>query len=169
MTNRREIVHTRRNVEDYDDPYISDEHLEDNTVCKKCGDVYMAGRWYAKDQIGEKRPTGEPVFLAQCPACAKQRDRFPEGIVRITGNFFLSHEDEVLNLIRNEVERAQSANPLERLVSIESSPEAIEVSTTNEKLAQRIGKALHKAYAGEIEYKWSGDTKLTRVNWHRDL
>lgn len=30
-------THTRRNVESYDDPYIEQESLTDNTPCKRCG------------------------------------------------------------------------------------------------------------------------------------
>ncbi|MBI3599609.1 MAG: hypothetical protein HY097_03080 [Nitrospinae bacterium] len=43
----------------------------------------------------------------------------------------------------------------------------IEIQTTNEKLAQKIGKAVYKAYSGELEYKWSEQTKFVRVNWSR--
>ena len=43
----------------------------------------------------------------------------------------------------------------------------IEITTTNEKLAQRMGKALHKAYSGTIEYKLSEDAKIARVYWRR--
>ena len=39
---------------------------------------------------------------------------------------------------------------------------------TNEKLAQKIGRALKKAYDGRVEYKWPEDGKLIRVNWRRD-
>ncbi|MGC8863915.1 MAG: BCAM0308 family protein, partial [Armatimonadota bacterium] len=78
------------------------------------------------------------------------------------------HKDEILNLIRNEAEKAMGINPLERVMSLEANDGEIEITTTNEKLAQRIGKALHKAYDGTIEYKWSADTKLARVIWHRD-
>lgn len=45
----------------------------------------------------------------------------------------------------------------------------LEITTTNEKLTQRIGKAIHKAYDGTIEYKFSEDNKLARVNWHREV
>ena len=52
-------------------------------------------------------------------------------------------------------------------MTMESLDGEIEITTTNEKLAQKIGKALHRAYSGHVEYKWSGDTKLARVTWHR--
>ena len=43
----------------------------------------------------------------------------------------------------------------------------IVVSTTNEKLAQRIGRAIKKAFRGNVTYQWSHDNKLARVDWQR--
>ena len=93
----------------------------------------------------------------------------PGGVLKITGGFVWGHKDEILNLIRNESAKALSINPLERIMSMGSSDGAIEITTTNEKLAQRIGKALHKAYSGTVDYRWSGDTKLARVTWRREI
>jgi DNA-binding transcriptional regulator WhiA len=90
-------------------------------------------------------------------------------VLRLSGDFVWEHKEEILNLIRNESGRAQATNPLEGILSLDSGDGGIEITTTNEKLAQRIGKALHKAYAGRVEYRWSGDTKLARVLWHREL
>lgn len=161
-------VHIRRNVESYNDPYIDDESPMDNTVCSKCGDVYMSGRWYSKAQAPERKGVSEKAHAVVCPACRKLRDRMPGGVVRISGGFFWEHQDEIMNLIRNEASKAQAVNPLERVMGMDSSDGEVEITTTNEKLAQRIGRALHKAYDGHIEYKFSEDTKLARVNWHRD-
>ena len=155
-----------RNMKTEDDPYISDESLEDNTVCTQCGSIYMQSRWYIKDQLPDKALTGDTHKIV-CPACRKLRDNVPGGVLKITGDYFWKHEDEILNLIRNESSKAQTINPLERIMSMDSTNEEVEITTTNEKLAQRIGKALQKAYSGHVEYKWSEDTKLARVNWHR--
>ena len=78
------------------------------------------------------------------------------------------HIDEILNLIRNESNKAQNVNPLERVMDMQTAEKAMVITTTNEKLAQRIGRAIHKAYSGDIEYQFGGDTKLARVNWHRE-
>lgn len=108
--------------------------------------------------------------MVVCPACRKMRDRLPGGVLRLKGTFVWHHRDEVLSLIRNESEKALNINPLERIMSMETVDGGeIEITTTNEKLAQRIGKALHRAYSGDIEYKWSEDNKLARINWHRDV
>lgn len=167
MTNR-DTVRIRRNVADFDDPYIDDESLEENSVCVSCGAVYLSGRWYMRDMVPESKISGEVAHRALCPACQKQRDRVPGGMIRIRGQFFWNHKDEIMNLIRNENAKAQAVNPLERIMSFEAVDGEVEITTTNEKLAQRIGRALHKAYSGDIEYKWSEDTKIARVYWHRD-
>ncbi len=41
------------------------------------------------------------------------------------------------------------------------------ISTTTEKMAQRIGRAVKKAFHGEVAYNWSHDNKLARVDWER--
>lgn len=169
MSNRVPI-HTRRNpVVDENDPYIDDESLHDNSVCRQCGNVYMQGRWYTKDQLPEhKMPPKEEMIEMLCPACHKQQDRMPGGVLRLSGNFVWDHKDEIMNLVYNETNKAQGFNPLERIMNVETiDNKVIEITTTNEKLAQRIGKALNKAYRGHIEYKWSEDTKLARINWNR--
>ncbi len=43
----------------------------------------------------------------------------------------------------------------------------ITVTTTDEKLAQRIGREVRKAFRGSLEYRWSEDDKVVRVSWAR--
>ena len=59
-------------------------------------------------------------------------------------------------------------NPLERIIRMEEKGEELEIATTDEKLAQRIGREVRKACQGTVEYKWSEDSKLLRVNWARE-
>ncbi len=160
-------VNIRRNVQSFGDPYIDRHSLEETTVCKRCASVYTSGRWYLKDQAPEKAAHKVSRADTICPACRKVRDRMPGGILKITGDFVRFHQEEIMNLIRNETNKAQTVNPLERIMALGPIANGIEITTTNEKLAQRIGRALHKAYSGHVEYKWSEDTKLVRVNWHR--
>lgn len=166
MTDRPPKI--RNNIESYGDPYIGDESLRENTVCVNCGAVYMQSRWYTTDIVPEKpsRTVGNHKTL--CPACRKMRDRVPGGVLKMSGNFIWSHREEIINLIRNEANEALRDNPLERVMSMETYEDEVLISTTNEKLAQRIGRALHSAYAGDLQYKWSEDNKLARVNWHRE-
>lgn len=158
----------RRNIESYNDPYIDDESLPENSVCKNCGSVYTAERWYLKGQVPVDKVFHSVACMTTCPACRKQTDRVPGGVVTLKGDFLSDHSEEILNLIRNESVKAQSGNPLERIMDMQSAAGEMVITTTNEKLAQRIGRAIHKAYSGEIDYKFGEDTKQARVNWRRE-
>jgi len=81
-------------------------------------------------------------------------------------SFLSAHKDEILHLIRNEEARAKGINPLERIIEITESDGAIIVTTTNEKLAQRIGRTLRSACQGHTTYQWS-DPKFLSVEWQR--
>lgn len=162
------LSHIRRNIESYNDPYIDDESLPENTVCKHCGSVYTAERWYLKGQVPADKVFHTIASTTVCPACRKQSDRVPGGIVTLKGAFLSNHSEEILNLIRNESVKAQTGNPLERIMDMQSAEDEMVITTTNEKLAQRIGRAVHKAYSGEIDYQFGEDTKQARVNWHRE-
>jgi NMD protein affecting ribosome stability and mRNA decay len=159
----------RRNIENYGDPYIQTQGPAKVTVCSECKSVHHDQRWYleeqAKETLKEKR---DVLTYSVCPACAKIRDKMPGGIVKLLGGFLGAHREEILNLIHNESDKAKQSNPLERVMDIETVPTGMDVLTTNERLAQRIGKALHKAYSGDVSYSWSQDTKLARVTWQRD-
>jgi hypothetical protein len=87
--------------------------------------------------------------------------------VRLRASAFLTaHKDEILRLIRNEENRAKGINPLERIIEINESAEGVIVTTTNEKLAQRIGRSVKSAYQGHTSYRWS-DPKFLSVEWQR--
>lgn len=83
-------------------------------------------------------------------------------------HFLSGHREEIVNLIRNEEERAMDINPLGRIIAITEENSKMVVTTTNEKLAQRIGRELKKAYRGRTEYHWSEDDKCLRVTWARE-
>ncbi|MCL5103789.1 MAG: BCAM0308 family protein [Armatimonadetes bacterium] len=162
-------VNIRNHVVTPNDPYFEQEDFEENTVCRQCESVFAAGRWYMKGQHpGKKHDLGGQKHETTCPACRKARDTMPGGVLTLSGSFVTGHQDEILNLIRNETNDAMGFNPLERVMSMETVGDQMRLTTTNDRLAQRLGKAIHKAYSGNIEYKWSGDTKLARVNWRRD-
>jgi hypothetical protein len=41
------------------------------------------------------------------------------------------------------------------------------ISTTEDKLAQKVGREVYKAHKGELNYSWSHDLHFVRVNWKR--
>lgn len=163
-----DIKRIRNHVDNFGDPYLDRCKDAEVTVCSECNAIYIAQRWQLKEQVDPEKLRNQSVHFTVCPACKKVHDKAAGGVVNLAGSFIAEHKDDIINLIRNEGNRAMGINPLERIIDIEKEGSGYNVLTTNEKLAQRIGRELHKAYDGEVSYKWSGDDKLVRVFWKRD-
>ena len=150
------------------DPYLPKGASKKITVCEGCHAVYKKKRWYADPHLYIAAVKISDTAVAVCPACLKIRDNFPGGIVTLTGDYVLLHKQELLNLIKNEEARARGFNPLERVMSVkETGYGGMVISTTNEKMAQRIGRAIRKAFSGKVTYQWSHDNELASVDWAR--
>jgi hypothetical protein len=150
------------------DPYLPRGASRKISVCEGCHSVSKNKRWYADPDIYDAAIKLLDTATMVCPACLKIRDNFPGGIVTLKGAYVLPHKQELMNLIKNEEARAHGFNPLERVMSVkENGYGNIVVLTTNEKLAQRLGRAIKKAFHGAVTYQWSHDNKLARVDWVR--
>ncbi|MBN2057556.1 MAG: hypothetical protein JW782_02000 [Candidatus Saganbacteria bacterium] len=90
------------------------------------------------------------------------------GLIRLSGQFLLDHEEELLSLIRREGKLAEERNPDHKIVNIEKADGAITVSISEHNLAMHIGKALSRAYKGEHAYKFLNGEKYVEVDWKRD-
>ncbi len=157
----------RKSMDTSHDPYLPKEGGYDMAVCRRCHAIYHNKRWYIDEDLYQRQIKSKNTSKTLCPACLKIKDGFPGGIVVLRGKFLKGHKEEILNLVKNEEERAMGFNPLERIIDIKEDKGGIEISTTNEKLAQRIGKSIERAYQGKATYKWSEDVKLLRVTWER--
>ncbi len=150
------------------DTYLPRGGTRRESFCESCHAVYRNKRWYADPDLYDSVRKNAKAAETVCPACLKIRDNFPGGIVTLKGSYVVSHRRGLINLIRNEEERARSVNPLERVMSMrEDGFGKLIITTTNEKLAQRLGRAIRKAFQGEVSYNWSHDNKLVRVDWER--
>ncbi|MBI5419854.1 MAG: ATPase [Deltaproteobacteria bacterium] len=160
---------SRKNVDRETDPYIPRKSASATGVCPKCHAICRNKRWFLdeKEYAALTRKEGAAV-LRRCPACRKIADGFPAGVVLLRGGYLREHRDEILNLVRNEEKRAMGFNPLARIMHLTEKNGVMEIATTDEKLAQRIGREVRKACSGTLEYKWSEDSKLLRVNWVRE-
>jgi len=136
-------------------------------VCEGCQAVHRNKRWYVGPEVLK---AGIVAVKVVCPACLKIRDNFPGGIVTLSGDYVLPNKMALLKLVKNEEDRARGINPLERVMSVkENGHGGVIINTTNEKLAQRLGRAIKKAFHGEVAYNWSHDNKLVRVDWVKDV
>jgi NMD protein affecting ribosome stability and mRNA decay len=158
---------SRKNVDRTNDPYLSKKGPVDAGVCPECHAISRKKRWYL-DEAEYVLLARTGVVLRRCPACRKIADGFPSGVLTLRGRFLVTHHDDLLAIVRNEERRARETNPLERIMGIREENGIVEILTTDEKLAQRIGREIRKAYQGTVSYKWSQDANLVRVNWSRD-
>ncbi len=119
-------------------------------------------------QLAGKLAGTDKVKEVTCPTCRKVKDRYSEGILTLGGDFFKEHRDEIVNLLKKEAERVGKRSVPDRIITMnEEAQDRLVVETTTEKLAQHLGRALHKAYKGELHFKWGEMDKLVRVNWSR--
>ena len=142
------------------DPYQERYKPRDPAACPSCGAVFNHGRW-------RWMPKPAEAHEHLCPACRRTQEKFPAGFVTLEGEFFDSHRDEILHMARNEEQRAKSDHPLERIMDIQQEGGKTVVSTTDLHLARRIGDAVHHAYQGALDVKYSPDEYLVRVFWKR--
>lgn len=144
-------------------PYFEEQKYPEPTVCPRCGLVYHAGRW----QAGEEAPP-RPVHNSHCPACRREIDLYPAGLVNLRGGYLKEHRQEILNIVRNQAASAAAARPLQRIMWIEEGKGNVEIATTNGHLATRIGKAIESACKGDLTIKRGGGDQLVRIYWERE-
>ena len=127
-------------------------------VCTECGAVYGDGHWSW---------TSAPSHALQirCPACRRVAEGRPAAHVTISGQFAQEHADEVTQLVRDVEHREKTAHPLRRVMAIASNDNALEVSTTDVRLAQDICNALLDGYDGKLNVDYDEGERLLRVKW----
>lgn len=142
------------------DTYKLRGKLPDPTACSECGAMYRDGRW----------TWGAPPADAHhtvCPACQRIRDDYPAGDLTLSGGFLRDHRDEILALARHVEERQKQEHPLKRIMAVADEGDSVRITTTSPQLARSIGEALHRAYAGELDYRYPEDEARIRVTWSR--
>ncbi len=161
--------HERSAVFDGNDPYLPPKGsgLREVAICRDCTAVYQKKKWFLDPRLYEKKKAQKNINWVICPACKKTKENVPGGVVTLKGDFLQQHKEEIMNLVHNEDERSKKYNPLKRIMKINEKGNAIEILTTEGRLAYRIGSILFKAYDGEVEYKKHENTKFMRVEWRR--
>lgn len=144
------------------DAYRPTKKMKEPTICKECHAVYSHGDW----KWGEI-PTDAHQVL--CPACQRINDKFPAGLLQLSGNYIKLHHKDIINLIKNVEKYEKDSHPLKRIMEInEESNEKILVSTTDMHLVRGLGEALHRAHKGELNFQYAKESDFLRVDWHRD-
>ena len=149
--------------DDIHDPYYSKERYPDPSVCEKCG-VLFQNRVFSWSSERSPAPTARMV----CPACRRIGDGFEGGFVVLEGSFLADHKSHILSTIENTAKAEKQKRPLERIISVNDQGSRVELRTTYEHIARRIGDAIRKAFKGDLTVQYPTGEKYARVSWKRN-
>ncbi len=144
------------------DPYLPKGGYREAAFCRECGAVYRNKRWSAGETMAS---AGMHEVL--CPACLRMHDHNPAGIVTLSGEYLRQKTDAIMNDIKHIEAKFRQKNPLGRIMEINSVEGSLVISTTEDKLAQKMGREIYKAHKGELHYQWVHDQDMVRVSWSR--
>ncbi len=144
-------------------PYHEDKKYPEPTECPRCHLNYRNGRWQHNDEANKSHE----AHSSHCPACRREIDRLPAGLLYLSGPYLDQHREEILNIVRNQSQSAAAHRPLQRVMWIEQGSDSTEIATTTNHLATRIGKAIEDACKGDLTIKHAHDAQLVRVYWER--
>lgn len=144
------------------DTYKLRGKLAEPTRCPQCGAVYHKGRWQWMDSPPED--AAEQV----CSACHRTNDVYPAGEVTLSGRFVAGHKQEIINLARNLESEEKREHAMNRIIGIREAPDELLITTTDVHLPQRIGKAVHAAFEGDLDVHFDKGGYFTSISWSRD-
>ncbi len=128
-----------------------------------CGAILHKKCWHQ----GTPHASDTVQATTVCPACQRIADHNPAGIVTLSGAFLSEHQPEIDQLLVTLTEHEADKNPLCRVIEKCTGTASTTITTTNTKLAQKIGRTLFKTYGGDLQYRWGHGEELVRVSWNR--
>ncbi len=89
-------------------------------------------------------------------------------MLTLSGDFFEEHRDEIMNLVRNNVEAQKAEHPVKRIMDIEDREEGgVVITFTDIRLPRGVGKAIEHAYEGDLDIHYTDEAGIVRVTWVR--
>ncbi|HEX9078659.1 MAG TPA: BCAM0308 family protein [Desulfuromonadaceae bacterium] len=149
------------------DVYLPKRGMKETAVCGRCHLVYQNKRWLMDEAEARRLLAENQANRGICPACRRMEDSLPAGIATFSGGYFGQHEREILDIIKNTESKSRVKNPLGRVMEIAQEGNVLTVSTTEDKLAQKLGREVYRAHKGELRFQWAQDQNMVRVNWQR--
>ena len=143
------------------DTYHSQKKLPEPSLCGDCGALFVGGHW-----TWSTPP--ENTHSTTCPACRRIADNFPAGTIKMQGDFYVKHRDEIWNLIHNTEKQEKQNHPLERLMDSRDEDDHTLLHTTGIHLARRIGEVLSRSFQGDFSFQYGDGEQSIKVQWQRD-
>jgi hypothetical protein len=137
-------------------------------VCPACHAIQRETLWFVDEALYAQMDGQPGVWPRLCPGCLRVARGVYEGEVLLQSALLIPTKSVALNVISNEEERARCRNPMSRLTAIEDRGDELVVLTTTTILAERIGKAFHRIYEGDLEISRPPTGNACRVRWFRE-
>lgn len=138
-------------------------------ICPRCGAVYDGHKWVPEpDDELVKQVKKKSAKSELCPGDLRLEKGQVEGVVTLKGSFMREHKEDILNLIGRVERNGRSRNVAARIYEMKEDDGEFSIETTDEHLAERIGKEVEKAFKGDLEIKWQEKDRFVRVSWQRD-
>lgn len=137
--------------------------------CPRCGAAYDGHRWVPEPgpELIRKLER-KKVYRQLCPGCLRLERGQVEGVVRLEGAFLEGHIEEIKHLVERVSRNGKHRNVAARVVRQAEEGGALTIETTDDHLAERIGKEMVKAFKGTLDIKWQEKDRFARVQWRRD-
>jgi len=149
----------RRAEAGYDQPGV--------IVCPRCHGISLQKRWFLDERRYQSLKDQPGTRQIVCPGCRQIERQMYDGEVLLSSPLLVPNKAQALQLIRNEEDRARSLYPLSRLADVDDRGDQIAVLTTTIALAERIGRAFHRSFKGNLRLEYLPDEQFVRVRWKR--
>lgn len=151
------------------DPFLPHDGTRESSICTSCHAVYHRKRWSTDLDQYQQLESHSQTRRVTCPACQKIASNYPVGIVTLRGSYLWEHEAEIQQILKNEEDKAFAKNPQQRIIRKTKDESGLTIETTEEKLAEHLGRVLHRAHRGELKISWAANPDICRVSWERML
>lgn len=151
------------------DPHHAPSGVAGELYCTTCGAVHHHKRWTLDAETVSRVRADPSAEATRCPGCEQVANRQFDGEVILESPFLATHGQDIMRLMQHvEQEVRERSNPLARIGEIHWEGEKLTAYTVSPHLADRLGKAVQKAYRGELKTQHADRSRFQRVKWHRE-
>ncbi len=140
--------------------------------CTNCHALYFDKHWHTWSNASTVLPKSHKVTEDVCPACRALTPKGGNGKFGFGGEVVLSglaNTDlklEIIRTIKNIAARALLRDPEAQIIKIEDNGRNVRVTTTQNRLAEAIGKEVDAAHkGGKLNIRFSEENLPVRVFW----
>jgi len=142
----------------YDSYKTQDKKLTRWIACSNCNAVYQ-------DRRKRSRTSRTVIDGKTCPECHRVDSDTTAGLLILQGGFFLTHREEVKQMILDLAEYERNERPRRRIIDMKDGAHITLITTTDIDFTRRIGEALHATYQGCLTFVYNKEKNLIDVDW----